>query len=319
MLLLYVRIELLYSHTSGNIHTTKRERKVHTMEMKFETSNRKALVTAISEILGVKPKYLGMPSAAYRVNWPTEEGEIPVGNEKTFLVDRVGTIIFDEEVNHKDVEMLQEQLAERGFLSLAIPEELAESELKTEVEEEQDQSQTMGLQIEMPKEYITEGSLENLKNLVQSKASLVKKSLGIEHLEIKVDDEKVKFPWFEVTPEDEDTVAAYTHFIYALCETARKQKRVQGKEKPSDNEKYTFRCFLLKLGFIGAEYKKERKILLQNFSGSSAFKGKKYRVELDEDKFKIFTADTKKQAQEIAEKIAAELGSDFCELHEEEL
>lgn len=285
------------------------------MEMKFETSNRKALVTAISEILGVKPKYLGMPSAAYRVNWPTEEGEILVGNEKTFLVDRAGTIIFDEDVKRKDVEMLQEQLAERGFLSLAIPEELAESELMTEVGE-QDQSQALGLQIEIPKEYFTEASLENLKNLVQSKANLIKKALGIGDLEIRVNDEKVEFPWFEVTPEEDDRVAAYTHFIYALCETARKQKRVQGKEKPSDNEKYTFRCFLLKLGFIGAEYKQERKILLQNFSGSAAFKGKKYRVELDEDNFKIFTADTQKQAQEIAEKIAQEQGSDFCELHE---
>ena len=38
------------------------------------------------------------------------------------------------------------------------------------------------------------------------------------------------------------------------------------------NEKYAFRCFLLRLGFIGAEYKSERKILLENFTGSAAFK-----------------------------------------------
>jgi hypothetical protein len=38
------------------------------------------------------------------------------------------------------------------------------------------------------------------------------------------------------------------------------------------NEKYTFRCFLLRLGFIGPEYKDERKILLRNLSGSSAYK-----------------------------------------------
>ena len=35
---------------------------------------------------------------------------------------------------------------------------------------------------------------------------------------------------------------------------------------------YAFRCFLLRLGFIGSEYKAERKILLKNLSGSSAFK-----------------------------------------------
>ena len=35
---------------------------------------------------------------------------------------------------------------------------------------------------------------------------------------------------------------------------------------------YAFRCFLLRLGFIGDEYKAVRKILLANLSGSSAFK-----------------------------------------------
>ena len=49
-------------------------------------------------------------------------------------------------------------------------------------------------------------------------------------------------------------------------------KRVTATEKPVDNEKYAFRCFLLRLGFIGSEYKAERKILLKNLSGSSAFK-----------------------------------------------
>ena len=44
-----------------------------------------------------------------------------------------------------------------------------------------------------------------------------------------------------------------------------------------DNEKYAFRCFLLKLGFIGDEYKQDRKILLRNFEGSSAFKSGKHR------------------------------------------
>ena len=50
------------------------------------------------------------------------------------------------------------------------------------------------------------------------------------------------------------------------------QKRVQAKEKPVENEKYAFRCFLLRLGFIGAEYKQTRKVLLKNFEGSSAFR-----------------------------------------------
>ena len=50
---------------------------------------------------------------------------------------------------------------------------------------------------------------------------------------------------------------------------------VNAKEKDVDNEKYAFRCFLLRLGFIGDEFKTERKILLRNLSGSSAFKSGK--------------------------------------------
>ena len=53
---------------------------------------------------------------------------------------------------------------------------------------------------------------------------------------------------------------------------ARTQKRVTAKEKIVDNEKYAFRCFLLRLGMIGNAYKESRKILLQNLTGSSAFK-----------------------------------------------
>ena len=54
---------------------------------------------------------------------------------------------------------------------------------------------------------------------------------------------------------------------------AKNQKRVTAKDKDVDNDKYAFRCFLLRLGFIGAEYKADRKILLKNLTGSSAFKG----------------------------------------------
>ncbi len=36
---------------------------------------------------------------------------------------------------------------------------------------------------------------------------------------------------------------------------SRNAKRVTATEKPVDNEKYAFRCFLLRLGFIGSEYK----------------------------------------------------------------
>ena len=141
--------------------------------------------------------------------------------------------------------------------------------------------QDIGLVIEIPRSSFTDTALENLKRLVESKGRLIKKALGAEMLELEITDDKVQFPWFE-DGTDPDAVKAYTHFVAALCEMSRVQKRVTAKEKETDNDKYTFRCFLLRLGFIGAEYKDERKILLKNLTGSSAFKTPKSEVSDDE-------------------------------------
>lgn len=145
----------------------------------------------------------------------------------------------------------------------------------------------IGLVIEMPRSSFTDTALDNLKRLVKSKGSLIKKALSAETLELAITDDEVGFPWFE-DGTDPDAVKAYTHFVAALCEMARVQKRVTAKEKETDNDKYAFRCFLLRLGFIGAAYKEERKILLKNLSGSSAFRdGQKKGVSQDDlDKVK---------------------------------
>ena len=125
----------------------------------------------------------------------------------------------------------------------------------------------MGLTVEIPLDKVAVG---NLTKLLDAKGNLIRKALGITDLRIEVLDDRVAFPWFSQV--DADSAAAYTHFISALCEMSRNAKRVTATEKPVDNEKYAFRCFLLRLGFIGSEYKMERKILLKNLTGSSAFK-----------------------------------------------
>lgn len=70
-------------------------------------------------------------------------------------------------------------------------------------------------------------------------------------------------------------IETYTSLITALCRMAKEAKRVNAKEKETTNAKYEFRCFLLRLGFIGDEFKTNRKILLEKLSGSSAFKSGK--------------------------------------------
>lgn len=114
-------------------------------------------------------------------------------------------------------------------------------------------------------------SVGNLTNLLAAKGGLIRKALGIADLPIEVTEDAVSFPWFPELPEPE-AVKAYTHFIAALGKMSKDLKRVSATEKPVDNEKYAFRCFLLRLGFIGNEYKAERKILLKNLSGNSSWK-----------------------------------------------
>lgn len=127
------------------------------------------------------------------------------------------------------------------------------------------------LTVSIPRSSMTDGQLENLKALVNAKGSLIRKALGADKLVILTDDEKISFPWFRV--DTENGVNIYSSFISALCSTARKLVRVNAKEeKQVENEKYAFRCFLLRIGLIGDLYKDVRKELLKNFTGSSAFK-----------------------------------------------
>lgn len=75
-------------------------------------------------------------------------------------------------------------------------------------------------------------------------------SAPIDDLGIEVTEDTVSFPWFTEMPEPEE-VKAYTHFIAALGKMSRDLKRISATEKEVDNEKYAFRCLLLRLGFKG--------------------------------------------------------------------
>ncbi|MEA4947846.1 MAG: virulence protein [Oscillospiraceae bacterium] len=212
---------------------------------------RKELVKAIGAILQVKPVYMKMPSCAYEI------GDI--------TVDKNGTLICEDDAN---AERIAHNLIADGFTAADnATESAAEEAAPTEEVEAPD-----SLTISMPKDGFTDEAIANLKHLVESKATLIKKALGAKNLTITVEDDKIYFPWFAGFPAP-DEISAYAKFIGKLCGMAKTQKRVTAKDKDVNNDKYAFRCFLLRLGFIGAEYKADRKILLKNLTGSSAFKG----------------------------------------------
>lgn len=125
--------------------------------------------------------------------------------------------------------------------------------------------------ISLPKQGIDEPTLNRLRNLVSSKSTVLKAALEATDLRIDVDEEKIHFPWF--TKHDiEGEIEAYTQLVVALVKTAKKLKYVSEVERPPENLKYTMRLFLVRLGFIGDEYKVARKILTRNLEGNSSWK-----------------------------------------------
>ena len=227
-------------------------------------SDRKELVNLVAETIGSPAKYQGAPSFAYTVDYIT--------------IDRNGVLSFDDRADTGVIENLLEQLAAHVFTA-ELPDpapdspDTAENSEVEEVpgdEEITEHDETVGLTIYLPKD---KANIDLLRQLVQGKSGLIKKALGLKNLPIEEDSDEIVFPWFaDASGLSPDEVKAYTAFISALCKLSANAKRVSMTEKPVDNEKYAFRCFLLRLGFIGREHKITRKILLRNLEGSSAFK-----------------------------------------------
>lgn len=225
-------------------------------------ADRKKLVTAIATELSATAKYLGAPSFAYQIGeWQLNKNGTLTGKDNLSLIsdvqERYDLVPVDEEY---DVPM--------AMITL-VPEE------KSEPEE-------FALTIEVPKNDFTDTALENLKRLIVSKSSLIKKAIGIDNLDIEITDDRISFPWFN-SQGNADRVRAYTLFVTALCDMAKTQKRITSTAKETYNDKYAFRCFLLRLGFIGSEFKVCRKILLKNLDGNGAFKAKQETTEINRE------------------------------------
>lgn len=210
------------------------------IDFNLKGAERKELVKAISRITGIKAEYQGMPTTNFVIG--------------DFTVTAEGALVYDDKI---DAGELLNELAEAGFEGTADKSE--GKELKV--------PEPNILIIEMPADKV---NTENLQKLLDAKGALIRKALGIDSLAFEIHEDRVSFPWF-IDPAP-DHALAYTQFVAAICKMSTEQKRVTARVREVDNEKYAFRCFLLRLGFIGEEFKQSRKILLSNLDGSSAFK-----------------------------------------------
>ena len=202
----------------------------------LKEKSRKELAETLADLLETKAKYKGDPTCAYKIG------------ETTVELD--GTVFWYKALSESQIHELTAKLEAVGF------------------------PLTDSFTISFPDDKISTETLEKLDLILRSKGSLIKKALGADRILVEHDIGVVNFPWFDrLLTADEARI--YTEFISLLVASAGAQTRVLEKETKTDNEKYTFRCFLLRLGYIGDEFKEARKLLLKNLEGSSAFRNPK--------------------------------------------
>jgi len=244
---------------------------------------KKEIIKVLGEHFGVKPKYMGVPSFAY---------EIATGQE-TYTIDRAGKITTSE---GKEVEL-------EALLNGRIEEETAETTT----------TENTTFEVAVTMEGHTGITLRNLVNMIYSKQALIKKSLGLtaniieDDFCIGINETKMEtledFRSAIGSTEDkrcpriafdfnnntitfkflkgkasQEKIQAYTQLVALLNQNAKSLKHASAKSKDTDNDKFTFRVFLIRLGMVGDEYKMARKVLLEALKGNTAFRNGKPEV-----------------------------------------
>lgn len=232
---------------------------------------RKEVAALVADHFGTQAVYQGTRGFGYLI---TEPG----GRE--WLVDKAGAIITESRA--------QENMANM-FAVLKVLENngvKAEGQVVVTISTEEHNGVT----------------LRNLVNIISGKEWLITKAMGTGHsfiapemveainavrlatiadfLEaagsevspgLAVTQDAITLRWFAATLNPE-AIAAYIQFVFALNAMAIAQKYSTQHAKETGNEKYTFRVWLLRLGFIGEEYSASRKLFLGRLDGNSSFR-----------------------------------------------
>lgn len=222
------------------------------VKMNLNGAPRKQLAKALSLITGEKPIYTKVPECKYLV------GDV--------------TILKDGSIECPDDSEVIEELKGYGFTP-AEPEPIEQSRIvEFPIPEcnENSGEEEVRIVINVLND-LTEDQEKNLLAIISSKRTLLQHALGKEDVDIEITPDAIRFPWY-IKGAEVDGNTACMKLATAIVEMAKRQKRANAKEKATDNEKYAFRCFLLRLGFIGDEYKEERKILMRNLKGNGAWR-----------------------------------------------
>lgn len=239
------------------------------MRIQTPKETRREMAQQISERLGIPARYSGAPSFAYVI------GEI--------AVERDGSLVSG---NTDLLESLKPLLARKGYIRQT--------------------AQASRMTVQEPVTGATVAVLTNLINMLFSYQCLIGKMAGtqmvtipdalVEQLREEPPDDLealgrlleqyieasaligfdfkagkacIDFPFERDKPERWNTYAVLAHQMVAAARSAR---RVAPRLRTPENEKYTARNWLLRLGMGGPDFKAQRHVLLQSLNGYAAFK-----------------------------------------------
>ncbi len=269
------------------------------MNYALNIANRKDLVKKIEALTGLKSRYTMMPRCAYEIGAFTVEkdGSLTVADDAdqnvidALLAEQIIVPASSDEDEPEQTDELDETVAEEDQL---------------EQTEQSDSGFPLNTEISFPLTDHTVQSLINLICMIHSRGALISKATAgefyadqtlvdaIAEHEFRSIYELIAFirEWEKTNPElkgiyfaedklifngfgaapDAEHVQTFTKLAAAMNRMAITQKRVQAKDVDDSNEKYAMRIWLVRIGFGGAEYKADRRILMEHLTGHTAFR-----------------------------------------------
>ncbi len=270
----------------------------NTYNLSVTVRDRKDLVRRLEELTGLTANYTYVPRCAYEIGAFTVERDcsLTVGEDadENIIETLLAEEMIVEAVDSTDDDAIDEDATDEG------------DDDENDGDEDSTDEYPLELSVSVPLADHTVQTLKNLICTIYSRGALLSKATGGEFFadktltdaldahEFHSVPELIAFirEWEETNPElkgirfDDDELIldgfgetsdaehekAFTDLATAISMLALTQKRVQAKEVDDSNEKYTMRIWLVRIGFGGAEYKTDRKILMENLSGHSAFR-----------------------------------------------
>ena len=305
------------------------------MTITTNTTDRKALVKAIAEELGTTATYLRAPTYGYQIGDFTvdRDGNIE-GEDFTALQDflsRSGYTAADPEA---PTETQDEAPADLEAPAEAQPVDSDEANAK-ETPADSEAEPITQMDISIPARDATPAQLKNLIFMLHSRQTLINRMTDSDCLNIPdilidrlqestpetveeftslLDDSRavagltgfdlrdgkvtMTFPSDETQPTRWMT---YANLLNRIFDAAMKATRVfpERVEPDDQNEKYLAHVWLQRLGYHGADFKAERKILLGHLKGYCAF-GSGEKMQAHKDKYAAIRRERRLSEQETA-------------------